>query len=67
MSNTSTYTVEGMTCGSCAAKVTDAVNHVPGVVETDVDLTTGTLTVAGAGVDHAAVRSAISAAGYQPT
>lgn len=61
----STYTVQGMTCGSCATKVTAAVNQVAGVTGTDVDLTTGTLTVDGPDVDDAAVRTAITDAGYQ--
>ncbi len=37
MSATSTYTVQGMTCSSCATKVSGAVNQVPGVTDTDVD------------------------------
>jgi copper chaperone CopZ len=65
VSTTSTYTVQGMTCSSCATKVTGAVNQVVGVTETEVDLTTGTLTVAGPDADDAAVRTAISDAGYQ--
>ncbi|MFC7487926.1 heavy-metal-associated domain-containing protein [Knoellia sp. CPCC 206453] len=65
MSNTSSYTVQGMTCNSCATKVTNAVNHVVGVTDTDVDLTTGTLTVAGPDVSDAAVRDAITGAGYR--
>jgi copper chaperone len=65
MSTTNTYTVQGMTCGSCATKVTGAVNQITGVSETDVDLSTGTLTVAGPDVDDTAVRTAITDAGYQ--
>ncbi len=65
MSTISTYTVQGMTCGSCATKVTHAVDQIPGVIETDVDVTTGRLTVAGPDVDDASVRKAISEAGYQ--
>jgi copper chaperone CopZ len=65
VSTTSTYTVQGMTCSSCATKVTGAVNQVVGVTETDVDLSTGTLTVAGPAADDAAVRAAITDAGYQ--
>ena len=65
MSTTSTYTVQGMTCRSCASKVTGAVNQVAGVTETDVDITTGTLSVAGPAVDDDAVRAAITDAGYQ--
>lgn len=65
MSTTSTFTVQGMTCSSCASKVTGAVNQVVGVTETDVDLGTGTLSVAGPDVDDDAVRAAIADAGYQ--
>jgi copper chaperone CopZ len=61
----STYTVQGMTCDSCAAKVAGAVNQVAGVTGTDVDLAAGTLTVAGPDVDNDAVRTAITDAGYQ--
>jgi copper chaperone len=61
----STYTVHGMTCGSCSAKVTGAVNQIPGVTGTDVDLATGTLTVEGPDADADAVRTAIVDAGYQ--
>ena len=64
MSATSTYTVQGMTCSSCATKVTGAVSEVAGVTDTDVDLATGILTVAGPDVDDAAVRTAIADAGY---
>jgi copper chaperone CopZ len=65
MSTTSTYTVQGMTCGSCATKVSSAVSQVGGVTGTDVDISTGTLTVAGPDVDQDAVRRAITDAGYQ--
>jgi copper chaperone CopZ len=65
MSTTSTYSVQGMTCGSCATKVSSAVSQVAGVTVTDVDVSTGTLTVAGPDVDQVAVREAITSAGYQ--
>jgi len=64
MSTNNTYTIQGMTCGSCAAKVSGAVSQVPGVTDTDVDLATGTLTVTGPDIDDAAVRTAITDAGY---
>lgn len=63
--STSTYTLQGMTCISCATKVSGAVNQVPSVTDTDVDLATGTLTVDGPDVDDIAVRAAITDAGYQ--
>ena len=65
MSDTNAYTVQGMTCSSCATKVSTAVRQVPGVITTDVDIATGTLKVDGPAVDAAAVRAAIADAGYQ--
>lgn len=65
MSTTSTYTIQGMTCGSCATKVGTAVDQVDGVTDTQIDVTTGTLTVVGPGVDDTAVRNAIAKAGYR--
>lgn len=63
MSNSS-YTVQGMTCTSCAGKVTTAVSAVTGVEGTEVDLDGGVLTVTGS-ADDTAVRTAITEAGYQ--
>jgi copper chaperone len=65
MSNIDTYTVQGMTCGNCAGKVTAAVTEIPGVSGTDIDIATGTLTVSGDSYNDAAVRTAIVEAGYQ--
>ena len=60
-------TVHGMTCASCATKVSSAVEQVPGVTGTEVDLATGALRVRGADVDLDAVRGAVTAAGYHVT
>lgn len=66
MSIIQTYTVTGMTCGHCVASVTEEVQEVPGVVEVDVVLETGQLTVTSSEpVEDAAVRSAVEEAGYQ--
>ncbi len=65
MSDINEYTVQGMTCSSCATKVSTAVQQLPGVVATDVDLANGTLKVAGPAVNPTAVRAAITDAGYQ--
>lgn len=65
MSDINRYTVQGMTCSSCATKVSTAVNQVPGVIATDVDLATGTLKVTGPDAEGGAVRTAITDAGYQ--
>jgi len=64
--STSTYTVEGMTCEHCVRSVTEEVSEVAGVTAVDVDLGSGRLTVsAEQPVDDAAVRAAVSEAGYE--
>ncbi|CAM3080007.1 MULTISPECIES: heavy-metal-associated domain-containing protein [Dermacoccus] len=45
MATNSTYTVSGMTCGSCASKVTDHVEQIDGVTDVAVDTSTGSLMV----------------------
>lgn len=62
---TSTYTVEGMTCGHCVASVTEEVSEIPGVTEVAVDLTSGRLEVVSTGpVADDDVRDAVTEAGY---
>jgi copper chaperone len=63
--NESTYTVKGMHCQSCVANVSEAVSEVPGVTAVEVDLSTEKVVVRGEAIDDGAVRSAISAAGYE--
>jgi copper chaperone CopZ len=65
MSQTSTYTVTGMTCGHCVVSVTEEVQEVPDVSDVDVQLETGALTVTGDGVTEDAIRAAVEEAGYQ--
>ena len=66
MTDTRTYTVQGMTCGHCVASVTEELQEIPGVENVDVVLETGSLTVTSAEpVDDAAVRTAVEDAGYQ--
>jgi copper chaperone len=66
MSQTTQYTVTGMTCGHCVASVTEEVQEIAGVEQVDVVLETGTLTVTSAEpLDDATVRSAVEEAGYQ--
>ncbi len=63
-----TYTVTGMTCGHCVSSVKEEVGEVAGVTGVEVDLATGTMTVAGAGaVDAAKIVAAVEAAGYGVT
>lgn len=64
--STNTYTVEGMTCGGCAGKVTSQVEQIPGVTDVDVDLATGGITLsADTPVSDDAVKTAVEQAGYQ--
>ena len=66
MSQTSTYTVAGMTCGHCVASVTEEVETIPGVQQVVVDLASGAVTVTSAEpISDEAVRSAVAEAGYQ--
>ena len=66
MSQTSTYTVTGMTCGHCVSSVTEEVSELPGVESVDVVLETGAVTVTSAEpLDEGAVRAAVEEAGYQ--
>ena len=60
-----TYTVPGMSCSHCRAAITSEVQDVAGVTSVDVDLDAKRVTVAGDGLDDAAVRAAIDEAGYE--
>ena len=57
------YTVTGMTCAACAARVEKAVLKVPGVTSCAVSLLTNSMQVEGDAADVAIV-SAVTAAGY---
>ena len=62
---TETYTVTGMTCGHCAASVTEEISEIDGVENVDVVVETGAVTVTStAPLDHAAVQAAVEEAGY---
>jgi copper chaperone CopZ len=66
MSQTTTYTVTGMTCGHCVSSVTEEVQEIPSVENVEVVLETGTVTIASAEpIDEATVRAAVEEAGYQ--
>lgn len=65
MSEVSTWTVTGMTCGHCVASVTEELQELPGVEAVDVVLASGEVTVTSAGpLDRAAVQGAVAEAGY---
>jgi copper chaperone len=66
MSETRTFTVQGMTCGHCVSSVTEEVQEIPGVERVDVVLETGAVTVTSTQpLDEGAVRAAVEEAGYQ--
>jgi copper chaperone len=66
MSDTRTFTVQGMTCGHCVSSVTEEVQEIPGVESVDVLLETGAVTVtSNEPLDDSAVRAAVEEAGYQ--
>ena len=61
-------TVEGMMCGHCQAHVTKALQAVAGVDAVEVDLAKKQATVTfSREVDDAALKAAVSDAGYEVT
>ena len=57
------YTVTGMSCAACSARVEKAVSAVDGVTSCSVNLLTHSMGVEGS-VDEAAIVAAVEAAGY---
>jgi copper chaperone len=65
MSETTTWTVTGMTCGHCVASVTEELEEVPGVVGVAVELESGTVSVTSTGpLPRETVEAAVTEAGY---
>lgn len=61
-----TYQVQGMTCGHCVSAVSSEINKITGVSDVAVDLATGQVTVtADRLVEDVAVRMAVEEAGYE--
>jgi copper chaperone CopZ len=66
MPSNRTYIVSGMTCGSCAGKVTNQVEQIPGIIDVDVDLATGGITLTSENpVSDDTVQQAVEQAGYR--
>jgi copper chaperone len=66
MTTTTTYTVQGMTCGHCVASVTEELKEVAGVQDVAVELESGAVTVTSeTPLDTAAVKAAVEEAGYE--
>jgi copper chaperone CopZ len=63
---TANYAVQGMTCGHCAAAVTEEVTKIAGVRDVQVDLPAGRLTVSSEeALDQSQVSAAVDEAGYE--
>jgi copper chaperone len=60
-----TYTVPAMHCGHCEHAVKEQIGAVAGVEAVDVDLETKRVTIRGERLEDAAVRAAITQAGYE--
>jgi copper chaperone CopZ len=68
---TTTFSVDGMTCGNCVKHVTEELTALPGVQDVRVDLVAGgssPVTVTSQGpLDDAAIAEAVDEAGYAVT
>jgi copper chaperone CopZ len=60
-----TYSVPAIHCAHCAMSIREEVSEVEGVDAVDVDLETKRVVVHGESLDDAALRAAISEAGYE--
>ena len=65
MTDTMTYRVPGMTCGSCKAAVEGELSAVPGVERAEAVLETKLVTVTGRELSDGALCAAIDEAGYE--
>jgi len=66
MATTSTFQVQGMSCGHCVNSVQTEVSALDGVTSVDVDLATGRVTVTSdTPIDTDAVTAAVEEAGYE--
>jgi copper chaperone CopZ len=66
---TTTYSVNGMTCGHCTSAVTEELGKLPGVQEVKIDLNAGGTSAvhvtSETALDETAVREAVDEAGYE--
>ncbi len=66
---TTTYSVNGMTCGHCTSAVTEELTKLDGVTEVKIDLNAGGTSAvhvtSATALDEAAVREAVDEAGYE--
>ncbi|MFJ3585944.1 heavy-metal-associated domain-containing protein [Streptomyces sp. NPDC090127] len=67
-STTTVYAVSGMTCGHCKTAITTSVSALDGVIDVDVDVAGGLVTVTTGGApDDTAISAAVDDAGYELT
>ncbi|MGK9148647.1 heavy-metal-associated domain-containing protein [Plantibacter flavus] len=65
ITTSTTYRVDGMTCGHCVSSVTSELTALGGVDTVAVDLGAGTIVVTGTGADdEAAIAGGVDEAGY---
>ncbi|WP_129339278.1 heavy-metal-associated domain-containing protein [Cellulomonas endophytica] len=68
---TTTFSVDGMTCGHCVRSVTEELSALPGVEDVQVELVAGgaspVTVVSAAPLADAAVQAAVVEAGYAVT
>lgn len=71
MSQTTTFSVDGMTCGHCVQHVTEELTALPGVTDVQIELVTGgsspVTVVADGPLADDAVSAAVEEAGYALT
>ncbi|MCI6207506.1 MAG: copper ion binding protein [Corynebacterium glucuronolyticum] len=61
---TTTYKVEGMTCGHCKKAVEEEVGAIDGVTAVEANVEAKNVTVTGDNVSEDAVAAAVEEAGY---
>lgn len=66
MSQTTAYTVTGMTCAHCVASVTEEIQEIAGVTDVAVDLSSNVVQVTSTQtLSTTDVQAAVEEAGYQ--
>ncbi|GIG41276.1 heavy-metal-associated domain-containing protein [Cellulomonas phragmiteti] len=69
--STTTFRVDGMTCGHCVRAVTEELSALPGVTGVDVELVTGgsspVTVTSGAPLESTDIEAAVVEAGYAVT
>lgn len=65
---TTTYQIEGMTCGNCVKSVKKEVCSLPGITKCEVDVGSMKLTTPdGQSIDETVLKTAVEKAGYNLT